>query len=249
MTCERAERLLDAYMDGELDLPGSLEVEEHLRDCDRCQQRLEERRALVGAIREKAPCFEAPGYIMTRIRARLGESSASKPGWLRLFQPAWASLSGALAAFAIAMLYFLGAPRPGLNEEAVADHVRSLQAGHLMDVASTDQHTVKPWFAGKLDYSPQVVDLASAGFPLIGGRLDVLDRRPVAAIVYQRRKHYINLFIWPAGEGASLSRTLHEEHGYRTLRWSKAGMNYLAVSDVQEADLVNFAGLVKAHTD
>ncbi len=116
-----------------------------------------------------------------------------------------------------------------------------------MDVASTDQHTVKPWFAGKLDYSPQVIDLGPSGYPLIGGRLDVLDHRNVAAIIYQRRKHYINLFIWPA-DTDSLHGQLYNENGYHALGWTKSGMNYLAVSELGEKELRDFVGMIQDQT-
>ena len=116
-----------------------------------------------------------------------------------------------------------------------------------MDIASTDQHTVKPWFAGKLDYSPQVVDLGPSGYPLVGGRLDVLDHRNVAAIIYQRRKHYINLFIWPSG-AEMLHGRLYNENGYHALGWSKSGMNYLAVSELGEQELREFVEMIQQQT-
>ena len=136
---------------------------------------------------------------------------------------------------------------PQLALDAIANHVRSLQANHLMDVASTDQHTVKPWFAGKLDYSPQVIDLGPSGYPLIGGRLDVLDHRDVAALIYQRRKHYINLFIWPSSTDA-LHGSFYNKDGYHALGWTKSGMNYLAVSELGEKELREFVGMIQDQT-
>jgi len=241
-------QLLDAYLDGETDLTAALEIETHLSECAECRQRLAEKQKLIDTIREKATCFQAPGHLKTRILATLKEQSGEKVSGWKFFQHIRFGFAGAVIAGLV--LCFLIIPRPGatLTGEAVAAHVRSLQVNHLMDVASTDQHTVKPWFAGKLDYSPQVIDLASAGFPLTGGRLDVLDHRQVAAIVYQRRKHYINLFIWPA-DGSRLSRPLYSEHGYQILGWSKSGMNYLAVSDVQEQDFQSFVNLIQEHLE
>ena len=134
-----------------------------------------------------------------------------------------------------------------LAQEAVADHVRSLQVNHLLDVASTDQHTVKPWFAGKLDYSPQVVDLGPSGYPLIGGRLDVLGGRNVAALIYQRRKHYINLFIWPS-DSEALRGSIYNQNGYHVLGWTKSGMNYLAVSELGEKELREFVQMIQDQT-
>ena len=150
-----------------------------------------------------------------------------------------------LAFFAVNI--FWNQAIPSLDQEAVANHVRSLQVNHLMDVASTDQHTVKPWFAGKLDYSPPVVDLTASGYPLVGGRLDVLDQRNVAAIIYQRRKHYINLFIWPAST-ASLRGGRYDENGYHVIGWSKSGMNYLAVSELGPKELQDFVQMIQDQT-
>jgi anti-sigma factor RsiW len=155
----------------------------------------------------------------------------------------------AVVALSILTLSLHGGSGKGslLAREAMANHVRSLQVNHLMDVASTDQHTVKPWFAGKLDYSPQVVDLTPSGYPLIGGRLDVLDGRNVAAIVYQRRKHYINLFLWPANN-ETLSDNFYFPDGYHVIEWTKSGMNYVAVSELGEKELKDFVQMIQEQT-
>jgi len=142
--------------------------------------------------------------------------------------------------------------RPGADEflatQLIASHVRSLMANHLTDVASSDQHTVKPWLDAKLDFAPPVVDLSSEGFPLVGGRLDYLDNRPVAALVYQRRKHFINLFVWPGETGAARPTMAMSHEGYQLLHWADPDFNYWAVSDVNANDLQTFKQQFEAQT-
>ena len=146
---------------------------------------------------------------------------------------------GAACAAALAVLLVMPAMPPGLTDQIIAGHVRALQPGHLQDVASEDRHTVKPWFDGRLDFAPPVKDLVAERFPLTGGRLDYLDGRPVAALVYQRDKHIIDLFVWP-GAGDEAPQTA-ERQGYNIVHWSQGGMNFWAVSDVEMAQLKQFA--------
>jgi anti-sigma factor RsiW len=251
MNHDEAARLLGAYQDGELDLTTCLKLEEHLAGCPDCQEKLEGEQKLVELIQAEVPRFAASPFLKTRIEAALREekASAAVPFW-KQFSSVWIYCGSVAAAVTLAFLaisIFWNQGIPGLDQEAVANHVRSLQVDHLMDVASTDQHTVKPWFAGKLDYSPQVVDLTTSGYPLIGGRLDVLDHREVAAIIYQRRKHYINLFIWPA-EAESLHGRLYNLNGYHALGWTKSGMNYLAVSELGEKEFREFVQMIQDQT-
>jgi anti-sigma factor RsiW len=249
MNHDEASRLMGAYLDGELDLTTCLALEEHLAGCPICQETLIGEKEMIELVQSETPRFEASPFLKTRIRAALREESSSS----RL--PFWKSIaarwifSGIAIAAVILLVSVFSLPRhiPELVQEAVADHIRSLQASHLMDVASTDQHTVKPWFNGKLDYSPPVVDLTASGYPLIGGRLDVLAHRDVAAIIYQRRKHYINLFIWPSDTEAP-PRNIHVENGYRVLGWTKAGMNFLAVSDLGEKEFRDFVKMIQDQT-
>lgn len=250
MDCNETRRLLDADLDGELDLVRHLEIEAHLRACPACLQLAENARVRRAALRESLPRFTASAQLAGKIRAALPAATPSAPAPTRakIVFPLW-QVSGLAASIAIAMLfgYAWGNARAHtelLIGDAISDHVRSLQANHLTDVASTDQHTVKPWFAGKLDFSPPVVDLASAGYPLTGGRLEHLDGRPAAALVFHRRQHAINVFIWPAGATPISPRSAQRE-GYNATAWSQAGMNFLAVSEIPASELVHFVDLFR----
>jgi len=250
MNHDEAAKLLGPYQDGELDLASCLKLEEHMAGCPSCQEKLAAEKELIEIVRSETPRFQPSPFLKTRIQAALREQQSS-PVAVRSWNPI--SLAWAYSGLAVGILCILGIgvfwtqSIPALDQEAVANHVRSLQVNHLMDVASTDQHTVKPWFAGKLDYSPQVVDLGPSGYPLIGGRLDVLDHRNVAAIIYQRRKHYINLFIWPS-DTESLHGRLYNQNGYHAIGWTKSGMNYLAVSELGEKELREFVQMIQDQT-
>src|SRR5438105_7870201 len=167
-----------------------------------------------------------------------------------LFGTSWNWLALAAAViFAAIIAWNLGPrlQRPGANQflatQLIASHVRSLMANHLTDVGSSDQHTVKPWLDAKLDFAPAVVDLSNEGFPLIGGRLDYLDNRAVAALIYQRRKHFINLFVWPAAPDETRTPKTITRQGYQLLHWVESDLNYWAVSDINEKELQEFKQL------
>jgi len=200
-------------------------------------------------IRQEATYHKAPAGLAARVLASLPETPtvpARAPA--RRWNP-WGLASGFAAAFALMLAVGVYLAMPGADErladDIVAAHVRSLMVDHAFDVASSDSHTVKPWFAGKLDYSPPVVDLAAQGFALVGGRLDYLDRRPVAALVYKHRQHLINLFILPAARGAR-PRSL-DQQGFHLAAWDRAGMTWWAVSDLNAQELAQFrAALEKA---
>jgi anti-sigma factor RsiW len=255
VNCKEVLHLIDGYVDGELDLVRHMEMEGHLADCGSCLQAVKSRREVKEAIRAASLRFDAPKGLEHRILAaarREAKQSPARTGmdWRRFPNFAWLACGAAVLMFVVFNTWNIIRPNNAphgqdtLAEELVSNHVRSLMASHLFDVASTDQHTVKPWFAGKLDYSPPVVDLANQGFPLTGGRLDYLDGRPVAALVYRHRKHVINLFVWPdLGKATESGRDLKTEslRGYHTIHWSKAGMGFHAVSDMNIADLTEFA--------
>src|SRR6266566_1961442 len=256
---------MDAYLDGELDPITSQKVEQHLRDCPKCEQAYETETAMAHAISQAAPYYKAPPELRERIQVSLREAIGApasraatadesfpvrRPEAVRrgvFFEMPWnwLALAAAIAVAAIvasSLLPRLRQPGPEqfLATQLIASHVRSLMADHLTDVASSDQHTVKPWLDIKLDFAPAVVDLSGGGFPLIGGRLDYLDNRPVAALVYQRRKHFINLFIWPAEPDATRATKAMSRQGYQLLHWVDSDFNYWAVSDVNEKDLQAF---------
>jgi anti-sigma factor RsiW len=250
VNCKEAQNLLHAYGDGELDLVRSLDVEQHIRQCEGCLQEHRSLQALGTAIRSEAPRFDAPPRLRKRLRAALREADRADRVPRRV---SWRLAPAFAAAALVAVLVWVAAPRftpPAAGgivaQEVLASHLRSLQvAGHLADVISTDQHTVKPWFNGKLDFSPPVQDFAPAGFPLAGGRLDYLDGRPVAALVYYRHKHPINVFIWPSRAGEAPAPTRLTERGYHLLHWNQGGMTFWAVSDLNTAELQQFEALLR----
>jgi anti-sigma factor RsiW len=240
MTDPRCDRtlLLQAEFDGELDAAEAAPLAEHRASCAVCRETWETLEASRAALRAGATYYRASDALRGKIEARLAVAApARRPRtWWR--EAASFGIGAALAA----MLVLVVQPRNGdsdLVAAVVDDHVRSLQPGHLTDVISTDQHTVKPWFDGKLDFAPPVKDLAAEGFPLVGGRLDYLGGRQVAALAYQRGKHPINLLIWPARPGAAEPATA-ERSGYNVIHWTKDGMSLWAVSDVERGELEAF---------
>ncbi len=258
MTCSDIQPLVHAYVDGELDLIRHLAVEDHVRDCASCAARVRAHHELRAALGSESFYFRAPASLEQRVRSALGGAAGRRrsrfAAWpaLAARAAAWPSLAAA-AAIVLAAVFgwrLLGpASRPAPNDlltaELVASHVRSLMPGHLTDVPSSDQHTVKPWFAGRLDFSPPVADLRDAGFPLAGGRLDYVGNRPVAALVYGRRLHTINLFVWPAGSGSEAGEWAEARRGYNLVGWTRAGMRFCAVSDLNATELREFARLVQ----
>lgn len=240
---------MHGYVDGELDLVKSIEIEQHLAACQSCSQMYKGLRSLSAVVRNDAVRFQPPADLEKRLRAKLRREE--KPERKRaLFQWPWllaATLCGAIlvVGFSLAGMFTRQSPDDLLAQEVVASHVRSLMADHLTDVPSTDQHTVKPWFDGKLDFSPTVKDLSQQGFVLTGGRLDYIGNRPVAALVYLRRQHPINLFVWPATAAPAMSERALERQGFNIIRWSNGGMTYWAVSDLNLAELQQFAQLLQ----
>jgi len=246
MSCSRD--LIEAYLDGELDAAQHAAVEQHMTGCPNCSEayaRLSEQKADIKAV---APYYSAPPELQRSVRQELRrlESEVVKP----VEELPWRWLAIAASILLVASLSWnMIQMRPraaegGLADIILTDHIRSLIGTHLVDVPSSDQHTVKPWFAGKLDFAPDVRDLSAQGFPLMGGRVEYLAGRRVAAIVYQRRLHVINLFIWPAGSGAEPEAAI-SLNGHNLIHWTTGPMTYWAVSDLNAAELATLRSLYK----
>jgi anti-sigma factor RsiW len=250
VSCELSQTQLLAYFDGELDAVSASVFETHLQSCPECRSALDSEEALRASF-AKANLYEkAPASLHRSITAKLPAAPTAPTATIQPAAPSsWRWLAMAASFLLAAMLgwqlfqHFAGPPRDSDVVRAALDaHLRSLQAGHLADVQSTDQHTVKPWFDGKLDFAPPVRDFANDGFPLLGGRLDVLDGKTVAALVYGRRKHIINVFVWPAGASVRATRP-GESQGYHWVTWRNGGFDFLAVSDVNPVDLQQLSKL------
>ena len=244
MNCQTTQDLLNGYADTELDLVNHLAVEEHLRSCPACERVNSNQMSLKSAMTDESLYFQAPTALRMNIQKAVREADreSAPAGWSWLWR--LVPIVAAATAVVILAIFLL---RPGLPKddllakEVVSGHVRSMMANHLTDVVSTDQHTVKPWFDGKLDFSPRVIDLAASGFPLTGGRMDYIGSRPVAALVYQRRQHVINLFVFPSGGDPDIANQMSERQGYNLIHWNKSGMSFWAVSDVNLNELQEFA--------
>ena len=254
MNCEECHDYIDAYFDNELDVATTILVQQHLRDCIKCRELLESRRAVGALLGSPEIRFEVPDSLPAKIQSglRTATTGAKEERSGRRSVIPWFSVPLALAAAFTVVLGLVFLNQGGmldrsrgnaLVEEVISSHVRSLLATHLLDVPSTDQHTVKPWFDGKLKFAPPVQDFADHGFRLIGGRLDYVYGREAAALVYQRNKHVINLFIWPSESGRNAAAQGFAKEGYNVLHWTRDGFEFWAVSDVNTGDLRAFADL------
>jgi anti-sigma factor RsiW len=244
LDCERIRPLIDAALDGELDAIGQMTFDDHLATCPECAALHAERRAFVHQLRGSATRFAAPEALRDRLMAGLPHQPSSPPRrrWWWLAGGVWGSSVAALAA---SLVLFLSHPdqQEMLTRELVAAHVRSLMPDHLTDVPSSDRHTVKPWFNGKVSLSPSVPDLTDKGFPLIGGRLDYVDERTAAALVYRRNQHVINLFVWASPGRPDRTPNEASSNGYNLMAWTRNGLRYAAISDVAWTDLKEFQRL------
>ena len=253
MSCETTRERLSAYVDGELPPDEAAETAEHLASCAACAREYEAMLKTVQTVREGLVRHHAPDVLRARVRAALRDEPATARTAVRRrdWGVPWRAAAAALVVAVVSSgLTLLAADRrpaePAVAEEVLASHIRSLMPEHLTDVRSTDQHNVKPWFNGRLDYSPAVPRLDDAGFPLLGGRLDYVHGRPVAVVVYGRRQHLINVFSWPADAGRDADPSRESGHGYNLLHWRRGGVEYWVASDLNAAELQQFTTLLRA---
>lgn len=244
MTCKSALALIEPYIDGELDAAQSAEVQRHIDECHDCAAAHRRLTNLSADLRALAPRYAAPQELRSRIMQSIRRQPIEIPR--RRAVTSWAIAATVLLAISAGWNAMQLESRNNAGgevvQEIVSSHVRSLIGDHLVDVPSTDQHNVKPWFNGRLDYAPDVKDFAAEGFALAGGRVDYLDHRPVAALVYKRRQHAINLFVWPSSSKLSAPEAVN---GFNLVVWNQAGMEYCAISDLNHAELQQFADLYR----
>jgi anti-sigma factor RsiW len=241
MTCDEASVLLHALADGELDAGNAREVESHVAGCPACAAQLRDIQDLRHAMVPDSLRYSAPTGLRSRIEGKLPAPRAAQASRRTLLKGLSIGASAtALAASGVMVMVMRAGDEQRILGEVVSAHLRSLQGDHLTDVLSTDQHTVKPWFNGKLDVAPPVVDLTSLGFTLLGGRLDYVDAKPVAAIVYRRRVHVINLFCAPSPGATQRPAKMESLQGYNVRSWTENGLNLWAVSDINPEELTEF---------
>ena len=243
MNCELSATTVHGYFDGELDAVRAAEFEKHLADCAECQTCLRAMRSLREGLQRSNLYRPASPRLRAQLAQQLGgESPKERRRWNWLPIATFSAVAALLAISAVVVLTQRSSSAR-LQAELIDAHVRSLQPGHLMDVESTDQHTVKPWFDGKLEFIPPVTDFSQQGYPLLGGRLDVVEGHNVAALVYGRRKHVINLFIWPSGK--EMLSAAGSQQGFNWLTWRSGDMQFSLVSDVSAGDLRELRSLLQ----
>jgi anti-sigma factor RsiW len=240
--CVDQELLLGGLIDNELDAANVAMIEAHVARCEGCREELERLHTVRNLLRNEGVRHTAPEALSRRIAALPELATPRAANDNRLLRWLGPGVVGALAA-SLAMVTLLPPGADSLvDQEIISGHVRSLQPGHLTDVQTTNQHIVKPWFNGRIDFSPPVPELAGQGFPLAGGRLDSIDGKTVAAIVYHRRLHTVNLFVWPARDAVERS---FSKDGFAVEEWSDAGLRFAAVSDIPPQELREFQRLYR----
>jgi anti-sigma factor (TIGR02949 family) len=252
MNCNDAQAMMHAYLDGELGPSVSFQFQQHFGDCPACSKAMAEHQAIQAAMKSDSHYFKAPETVRDRLYASLKKQCGPPASsWSLRFPRIWVAAAACFVGcvglgFLMARFMFPPSVPERLSQEVASAHIRSLQVPkRIVDVPSSDSHVVKPWFNGKLDFAPPTPDLKKLGFPLVGGRLDYLNGRPVAALVYGRREHIINLFVWPEGGTESSELQQVARQGYNLIHWSSAGMNHWLVSDLNAAELHELAQLLR----
>lgn len=249
MDCEQARILIDAYIDNELDIANSLEVERHISSCKDCAAIYSSNLVMQSALHDESVYFTPPSDLENKIKVIIKSSGKEQFNFKNFLYSRKGAAAAFVLTFLIVIVVLLMGSQPSseeqMTEQIVDNHMRSLMPNHLTDVLNSDQHTVKPWFNGKLDFSPPVIDLSSQGFNLVGGRLDYISGQPVAAIVYQRKSHYINLFFWFSENKEDVTKKASVTRGYNLIHLTKGNRNYWAVSDINLAELDEFVSKIQ----
>jgi anti-sigma factor RsiW len=251
MDCNEARRFLDAYVDGEIELTRQLDVEAHLASCIECKKAVKAANKLRRSIKMNTPVYKAPPELKAEVRAALRKVSNSEIKWIAELRQPLAYAAAILIVCLLCIAVWIAASKNRervLIAQAISNHSHSLLADHLLDFAATDRHVLKTWFTGKLDYSPPVADLSEAGYKLVGGRLDMLENRSVAAIVYSHQDHVINEFVWPAVR-RTIDFDAQSHQGYSMCGWNKSGFNYLIVADLSQANMETFEDQIRDWTE
>jgi mycothiol system anti-sigma-R factor len=251
MNCDEISQLLGAYLDDELEETLQPEVKKHLDECPDCRKEADGIANFSSFVRTTMPIYKAPAKLKAKIRASLRKESGTESD--RFFRLRWPLIyAAAILVLGFILTSALRTFTPNKDQEliaqAIANHARSLMVDHLVDVTSSDQHVVRPWFTGKLDYSPPVADLAEEGYTLVGGRIDMLDKRPVAAIVYRHGNQVINVFVWPV-ETRKIDFDVRSDRGYNFCGWNQAGLNYFCISAGTADEIEKFEDEFRDHAN
>jgi anti-sigma factor RsiW len=251
MDCHEARRFLDAYVDNEIELTRRLDVESHLANCRECKKAVEAASKFRRSIKMNTPVYKAPPELKAEVRAALREVSKSEIRWIIQLRRPVVYAAALLVVFLIGIAVWLATAKNKerlLIIQAISNHSHSLLADHLLDFAASDRQILKTWLTGKLDYSPPVADLSEPGYKLVGGRVDMLDNRTVAAIVYSHRNHVINEFVWPVAH-RMIDFDVQSHQGYSMCGWNQSGFNYLIISDLSQANMEAFEDQIRERTD
>ena len=251
MDCHQAKRLLEAYLDGELELTGQLDLEAHLAGCTSCKKATETATKFHDALHMNMPVYKAPPELRAKVQAVLRKESKSETGWIPAIRRPLLCAAAVLLVCVLSVAAWMTTSRDkerALIAQAIWNHSHSLLVDHLLDVTGSDQHVVKDWFTGKLGYAPPIVNPSEARYKLAGGRLDMLENQQVAAIVYRHQDHVINEFVWPAAN-RTIDFDVQSHQGYSMCGWNKSGFNYLVVSDLSQADTEEFEDHIRERTE